>query len=51
MELREPCYKRGRMIVGARGAEDTVRKSTKSTNLGSDGLTETKLTTRALAWF
>ena len=39
-----------RRNVGARGAGDTTRKPTESTNLGPLGLTETELPTREPGW-
>jgi hypothetical protein len=35
VEFRESCWRRGGKIVGARKLKDTMRKPTKSTNLGS----------------
>jgi hypothetical protein len=41
---------RGGRIVRARGVKDTTRKPTESTNLCSQGLTDTGQTTREPAW-
>ena len=49
-ELRESCRRVGGKITGARGVKDTARKHKESTNLGSQGLTETEPTIRKPVW-
>ena len=42
--------KRGERIIGARGIKNAIRKSTESTNMDSQRLTEIKPTTSEPAW-
>jgi len=48
--VQEILQKEGQRIVGARRVKDTTRKPSESTNLDSQGLTETELTIRESTW-